>query len=52
LRRSGAKDGYAVTTHRFDRPGRYPVRVNRANRHGLKATARLHVVVGEGRSTQ
>jgi hypothetical protein len=44
-----AKDGYAVTTHRFDRPGRYLVRVDRANRHGIKATARLYVIVAEAR---
>jgi len=38
-----------VTTHRFDRPGRYLVRVERANRHGIKATARLFVIVAEPR---
>ena len=40
-----APDGYAVTTHRFARPGDYLVRVDRANRRGWKATARLHVHV-------
>jgi murein DD-endopeptidase MepM/ murein hydrolase activator NlpD len=42
-----APDGYAVTTHRFAKPGHYLVRVQRANRHGVSATARLHVVVEE-----
>ncbi|MGE3817868.1 MAG: PKD domain-containing protein [Isosphaeraceae bacterium] len=36
-------DGYAVTTHRYARPGDYLVRVQRANRQGNVATARLHV---------
>jgi dienelactone hydrolase len=40
-----AKDGYAVTTHRFAKPGHYLVRVERADRRGASATARLHVVV-------
>jgi murein DD-endopeptidase MepM/ murein hydrolase activator NlpD len=40
-----APDGYAVTVHRFARPGDYLVRVERANNRGLKATARLHVRV-------
>jgi hypothetical protein len=44
-----ARDGYAVTTHRFERPGHYIVRVERTNRHGIKATARLHVIVGASR---
>ena len=38
-------DGYAVLTHRFEKAGDYLVRVERANRDGLKATARLHVRV-------
>jgi murein DD-endopeptidase MepM/ murein hydrolase activator NlpD len=38
-----APDGYAVTTHRFERPGDYLARVERTDRHGRKATARLHV---------
>ncbi len=42
-----APDGYAVTTHRFAKPGDYLVRIERANRDGLKATTRLFVrVVG------
>jgi hypothetical protein len=40
-----AKDGYAVTQHRFERPGHYLVRVERTNEHGLKAIAHLHVPV-------
>jgi hypothetical protein len=40
-----APDGYAVTVHRFSRPGDYLVRVERANRRGWIATARLHVRV-------
>lgn len=40
-----SENGYAVTTHRFEKPGHYIVRVDRADRHGLAATARLHVVV-------
>ena len=42
-----AKDGYAVTTHRFQKPGDYLVSVSRANEQGMTATARLHVRVGE-----
>jgi hypothetical protein len=40
-----AKDGYAVTTHRFAKPGDYLVRVSRSNLQGATATARLHVIV-------
>jgi hypothetical protein len=40
-----APDGYAVTTHRYTRPGDYLVRVERTNRRGWKATGRLHVHV-------
>jgi murein DD-endopeptidase MepM/ murein hydrolase activator NlpD len=43
-----ARDGYAVTAHRFRAPGHYLVRVERADRRGVKATARLHVMVDEG----
>ncbi|SIO22824.1 PKD domain-containing protein [Singulisphaera sp. GP187] len=42
-----AKDGYAILTHPFAKPGHYLVRVERANRQGAKAVARLHVVVDE-----
>jgi len=42
-----ARDGYALTTHRYEKPGHYLVRVERSNKDGLKATARLQVRVGE-----
>jgi hypothetical protein len=42
-----AKDGYARTVHRFEKPGHYLIRVERANRHGYPAMAHLHVRVGE-----
>lgn len=41
-----AKDGYAITTHSYAKPGHYLVKVERANPLGEKATARLHVRVG------
>lgn len=40
-----AKDGYAVTTHRFEKPGQYLASVSRSNAADMKATARLHVRV-------
>jgi hypothetical protein len=40
-----AKDGYAVTQHRFASPGHYLVRVERTNEHGQRAIAHLHVPV-------
>jgi murein DD-endopeptidase MepM/ murein hydrolase activator NlpD len=40
-----AKDGYASIVHRFARPGDYLVRVERADRHGRKAVARLAVQI-------
>lgn len=40
-----ARDGYAVTTHRYARPGDYLVKVERSNDRGETATARLHVRV-------
>lgn len=40
-----AKDGYAVTTHRYARPGDYLVSVQRTNRRGETAINRLHVRV-------
>jgi murein DD-endopeptidase MepM/ murein hydrolase activator NlpD len=42
-----AKDGYAVIQHRFQTPGHYLVHVERSNSRGEKATAHLHVRVGE-----
>jgi murein DD-endopeptidase MepM/ murein hydrolase activator NlpD len=41
-----AKDGFAITTHVFQRPGDYIVRVERTNRLGQKAIAHLFVRVG------
>ena len=41
-----AKDGFAITTHVFQKPGDYIVRVERANRLGQKAIAHLFVRVG------
>jgi hypothetical protein len=44
--RAHAPDGYAVTTHSFARPGDYLPHVERTDRLGRTATARLHVRVG------
>jgi murein DD-endopeptidase MepM/ murein hydrolase activator NlpD len=41
-----AKDGFAKTTHVFQKPGDYIVRVERVNRLGQKAIAHLFVRVG------
>ena len=41
-----AKDGFAITEHRFAKPGIYLVRVERANERGERAVARLVVEVG------
>ena len=41
-----APDGYAITTHRFEKPGHYLVSVRRTNLRGETATARLQVRVG------
>ena len=40
-----APNGYAVTTHRYDKPGDYIVRVTRSNEHGVAAVGHLHVRV-------
>jgi hypothetical protein len=40
-----AKDGYAVTTHRYKKPGHYLVSVHRTDDRGYTATGRLHVVI-------
>jgi hypothetical protein len=40
-----AKDGYAMTTHRFERPGTYLVSVEREDVSGHKAVGRLAVEV-------
>jgi hypothetical protein len=42
-----AKDGYAVTTHRYSKPGDYIAAVEHTDARGLKATAHLHVAVSE-----
>jgi murein DD-endopeptidase MepM/ murein hydrolase activator NlpD len=42
-----AKDGYARTVHRYEKPGHYLVRVERTDGQGLTATARLQVRVGQ-----
>jgi murein DD-endopeptidase MepM/ murein hydrolase activator NlpD len=42
-----APDGFAVTTHVFEKPGDYIVRVERANRLGQKAVAHLAVQVDQ-----
>lgn len=42
-----AKDGYAVTTHPYAKPGVYLVSVRRTNDRGETASARLHVHVGK-----
>jgi murein DD-endopeptidase MepM/ murein hydrolase activator NlpD len=41
-----ARDGYASVVHRFAKPGDYLVRVERADRRGHKAVARLLVQIG------
>jgi cephalosporin-C deacetylase-like acetyl esterase len=40
-----APDGYAVTVHRYAKPGQYLVRVERSDRSGATATSRLVVIV-------
>jgi murein DD-endopeptidase MepM/ murein hydrolase activator NlpD len=40
-----APHGYAVTTHRFAKPGRYIVTARRTDARGMNATARVYVVV-------
>jgi murein DD-endopeptidase MepM/ murein hydrolase activator NlpD len=49
-----AKDGYAVTQHRFAKPGHYLVRVERTNEHGQRAIGHVHVPVepAAGRSSK
>jgi hypothetical protein len=38
-----APNGYAVTAHRYAKPGDYVVRVSRTNEHGVTAAGHLHV---------
>jgi len=40
-----APDGYAVTTHRYEKPGDYVARVTRSDEHGIAAVGHLHVRV-------
>lgn len=40
-----AADGFAITTHRFERPGDFVVRVDHVNPFGYTASAHLHVAV-------
>lgn len=40
-----AKDGYAITTHKYEQPGIYLVSVERTDRRGLMAVGRLKVTV-------
>lgn len=40
-----AKDGYALTTHRYTQPGHYLVRVQRTNDQGETAVGHLHVKI-------
>ncbi|MDY0170452.1 MAG: PKD domain-containing protein [Thermoguttaceae bacterium] len=42
-----AKDGYAVTTHRFARPGQYVVRAERTDQFGHRAVGHVLVVIGD-----
>ena len=47
-----AKDGFAATTHVFQKQGDYIVRVERDNRLGQKAIAHLLVRVGDAEATK
>lgn len=40
-----AKDGYAITTHKYEKPGVYLAKVERTDRRGFTAVGRLKVVV-------
>lgn len=40
-----SKDGFAITTHRFDKPGQHLVRVEHTAENGMQATAHLVVFV-------
>jgi len=46
-RKSLNLNGYAVTSHCYEKPGRYLVTVSRTNTHGETATTRLYVPLGE-----
>lgn len=47
LRRTCARPFRATTTHRYQKPGDYIVRVEPTDRQGFKAIAHLHVPVGD-----
>jgi murein DD-endopeptidase MepM/ murein hydrolase activator NlpD len=42
-----ARDGYARTVHRFEKPGQYVVRVERTDRRGFTAITHVQVRVGQ-----
>ncbi len=42
-----AKEGYARTVHRYEKPGHYLVRVERTDRRGFTAVGHVHVRVGQ-----
>ena len=44
-----AQNGYAITAHRYSKPGHYLVSVTRSNDRSQAATARLHVEVGKAK---
>jgi hypothetical protein len=46
-----APDGYAATTHRYQKPGDYVARVERTNAFGVTAVGHLHVHVGAADQT-
>ncbi|MDP6047082.1 MAG: PKD domain-containing protein [Phycisphaerae bacterium] len=41
-----ARDGYAITKHRYSKAGSYIVSVCRTDARGRKATCRLHLTIG------
>jgi hypothetical protein len=49
---SHAPDGYAVITHRYERPGDYLVRVERKNQRGWPAVGYVHVPVSDAKTAQ
>jgi hypothetical protein len=40
-------DGYAASTHIYKQAGKYLVKVQRTDEHGVTATAHLYVPVGQ-----
>ena len=40
-----AQDGYAITTHKYEKPGVYLAKVERTDRRGFTAVGRLKIVV-------